>query len=135
MNGAYPELRTARRSLVSFGVYLLALAIVLLAVPNVLLALFGIPPTSEVWIRVVGMLVAFLGYYDVRYGAAADRRFLELSVHTRITVPAFFLAFVVFASAPWQLLLFGIVDLVGAAWTWWALRGSSRSLVGGEARP
>ncbi len=135
MNGAYPELRTARRSLVSFGVYLLALAVVLLAVPNVLLALFGIPPTSEVWIRVVGMLVAFLGYYDVRYGAVADRRFLELSVHTRVTVPAFFLAFVVFAGAPWQLLLFGMVDLAGSIWTWLSLRGTSPSLAAREARP
>lgn len=135
MNGAYPELRTARRSLVSFGVYLLALAVVLLAVPNVLLALFGIPPTSEVWIRVVGMLVAFLGYYDVRYGAVADRRFLELSVHTRVTVPAFFLAFVVFAGAPWQLLLFGMVDLAGSIWTRLSLRGTSPSLAAREARP
>ena len=135
MNGAYAELRTVRRSLVVFGVYLLALAIVLLAVPNMLLALFGIPPTSEVWIRVVGMLVAFLGYFDVRYGAAVDRRFLELSVHTRATVPAFFLAFVVFAAAPWQLLLFGMVDLAGSIWTWLSLRGSSRSLVRGAARP
>jgi len=81
------------------------------------------------------MLVAFLGYYDVRYGAAADRRFLEISVHTRVTVPAFFLAFVVFAGAPWQLLLFGMVDLAGSIWTGWSLRGSPRSLVGGEARP
>jgi hypothetical protein len=128
VNDASGDLKAARRSLVVFGVYLLGLAVVLLAAPNVLLAVFGIAPVTDVWIRVVGMLVGFLGYYDARYGAAADRRFLELSVHTRITVLGFFLAFVLFTGAPWQLLLFGSLDFFGAAWTWWSLRTSPRPL-------
>lgn len=128
MNDTLADLGPARRSLAVFGVYLLGLALVLLIVPNVLLGLFGLPPTQEVWIRVVGMLVGFLGYYDVRYGTEAGRYFLQLSVHVRLSVPAFFLAFVLLAGAPWQLLLFGIVDLLGAVWTWWSLRGSAPPL-------
>ena len=132
MNDAFGDLKLAQRSVVVFGVYLLALALMLLAVPNVLLAIFGMPATQEVWIRVVGMLVGFLGYYYVRHGAGAVRSFLEMTVHVRLSVPAFFLAFVVFAGAPWQLLLFAVFDILGAGWTWWSLQASSRPLA---ARP
>jgi hypothetical protein len=128
MNDAFGELRRAQRSVVVFGVYLLALALVLLAVPNVLLAIFGIPSTQEVWIRVVGMLVGFLGYYYVRHGASAVRSFLEMTIHVRLSVPVFFFAFVVFAGAPWQLMLFAVLDILGAGWTWWSLQGSLRPL-------
>jgi hypothetical protein len=40
-----------------FGAYLVALSIGLMAAPNLLLALFWMPPTSEVWIRVAGLVV------------------------------------------------------------------------------
>jgi hypothetical protein len=43
-------------------------------------------------------------------------------VQARASVIVFFLVFVLFASAPWQLLLFGVIDLAGAGWTWWTLR-------------
>jgi hypothetical protein len=46
-----------------FGLYLLVLAIVLLVAPNFLLEMFFLPSTSEVWIRVIGMLVLFLGFF------------------------------------------------------------------------
>jgi len=36
---------------------MLALGLGLLLVPNLLLGLFGFPPSREVWIRVVGLLV------------------------------------------------------------------------------
>lgn len=118
----------ARRSVVVFGVYLLALAVALLAVPNVLLAIFGIPATQEVWIRVLGMVVGFLGYYYVRHGDGAVRSFLEMTIHVRLSVPVFFVAFIMFAGAPWQLMLFAVVDMLGAGWTWWYVHGSSRPL-------
>jgi hypothetical protein len=59
------------RSVLVFGVYLLGLGLVLLIVPNMLLSLFGMPTTTEVWVRVVGMLVIFLGYITRNRHAAA----------------------------------------------------------------
>jgi hypothetical protein len=128
VNDASHDLKAARRSVALFGVYLLGLALVLIAAPNVLLGAFGMPATQEVWIRVVGMLVGFLGFYYVRHGRGADRAFLEMTIQVRLSVPAFFLAFVLFTGAPWQLLLFAAFDLVGLAWTWTSLRGSPRRL-------
>jgi hypothetical protein len=39
-------------------------------------------------------------------------------VLTRLAAPLFFLAFVTAGWVRWPLLLFGLVDLVSALWTW-----------------
>ena len=109
-----------------FGIYLLGLALVLMTIPNTLLAIFGIANTQEYWIRVVGMLAGLIGYLYARYAPHGDRRFFGLTVQTRASVILFFVAFVLFASAPWQLLWFGVVDLAGAGWTWWTLAADKR---------
>ena len=112
----------AARSLQVFGAYLLLLALVLLLLPNTLLGLFGFPPTDEVWIRVVGMLVGILGFYDWQAARAELRAFFAWSVPARLSVPVFFAAFVTLGMAPPALLLFGAVDAAAALWTWSALR-------------
>jgi len=112
----------AARSVNIFGIYLLLLAVTLIVAPNPLLELFGLPQTSEVWIRVVGMLVAFLGIY-YRVAAAANLTpFFVATIMVRGSVILFFLGFVLAGWVGWQLLIFGGVDLAGAIWTWRALR-------------
>jgi hypothetical protein len=113
----------AARSVGFFAVYPGLFALVLLLAPNPFLALVGLPPTS-VWIRVVGMLVGFLGVY---YGTAAANEltpFFRATVPCRLAVPIFFLLFVGAGWARWPLALFGALDAVGAGWTWRALRRS-----------
>ncbi|HYU83024.1 MAG TPA: hypothetical protein VFA31_09830 [Candidatus Polarisedimenticolia bacterium] len=114
-------MRSPATSVRAFGLYLLGLALALMTMPNTLLALFGMPTTQDPWIRVAGMLAGLIGFMYARYAYHADRRFFEITVQLRASVIVFFLAFVVLASAPWQLLLFAAVDLAGAAWTWWTL--------------
>jgi hypothetical protein len=117
----------AARSIQTFGLYLLALAVVLLVAPNLLLQLFGLPPSHDVWIRVVGMLVAFLGVYYLRAAAAGLTAFFAWTVPVRASVLLFFGAFVALGFAPPMLLLFAVVDALGAGWTWWALRQERRA--------
>lgn len=59
-----------------FGLYIAVLGIVLLVAPNILLGMFGLPNTTEVWIRIVGMLVLFLGFY---YTQAARKEMTDFS--------------------------------------------------------
>ena len=120
------RLRSPAVSVTVFGLYLIGLAVVLMAIPNALFAIFGIASTHEVWIRVAGMLAGLIGFLYVRYARHGDRPFFELTVQLRASVIVFFLAFVVLASAPWQLLLFGAIDLVAAGWTWWTLAAERR---------
>ena len=112
----------AARSVFVFGLYLMALGVVLLFAPNMLLGAFGMPSTTEVWIRVVGMLVLVIGFLDVVAGRTELVPLFRASVLARGLVPVVFGAFVIEGWAPVQLLLFGAVDLAGAVWTAVALR-------------
>ena len=107
-----------------FGAYLIVLALALLLAPGLVLAPFGMPIPTDVWIRVTGMLVALLGVYYLLAASAGLVAFFRWSVPVRLSVMAFFAAFVAFSLAPAALLIFAVVDAVGAAWTWLALRKS-----------
>ena len=107
-----------------FSWYVFVLAALLILVPNHLLALFGIPATNEVWIRVVGMLVGCLAFYYLRASQCGLDAFIAWTVPARLSVIVFFGAFVALGLAPAALLLFGVVDALAALWTWRALRRS-----------
>jgi hypothetical protein len=112
----------AARSIQVFAVYLLLLGLVLVMSPNTLLALFGIPATGEVWIRIVGMLAVLLGVYYWQAARSGLRAFFVCTVPVRLSVPLFFGAFVLLGMAPPVLLAFAAVDAAAALWTWAALR-------------
>ena len=131
----------AAKSLFVFGIYLCGLGLLLLLVPNLLLRVFGVPPTNEVWIRINGMLVLCLSFYYVRAARNELTTFIRWTVWTRIAVIFYFAAFVLLVSAPKALLLFGLIDLLAAIWTWLALKKGEaswrnhRGRVDGNARP
>jgi hypothetical protein len=110
-----------------FGLYLLVLGIVMLVAPNFLLGLFSIPSTTEVWIRVAGMLVLFLGIYYTLSSRNGMTNFFPWTVYVRSSVILFFIAFVLLGFVKPQLILFGVVDLLGAIWTGLALRSQKAS--------
>lgn len=112
----------AARSLFVFGVYLCGLGLALLLAPNLLLSVFGLPPTSEVWIRVNGMFILCFSFYYVRAARSELTSFIRWTVPGRAAVVVYFTAFVLLASAPKTLLLFGLIDLAAAIWTWLALK-------------
>jgi len=114
----------ASASIRIFGVYLLILGGALVAGPNLVLALFGFPATSEVWIRVVGLLAAILGYYYVQAARHDLLPFYRAYVPARVFSFVSFVALVLLGLVKPSLILFGAVDLSGAAWTFFALRSS-----------
>ncbi|EAT59475.1 hypothetical protein [Chlorobium ferrooxidans] len=113
-------------SLKLFGLYMNLLGAALIVVPNLLLSLFGIAPTSEVWVRVAGVLVFNLGIYYRFALKNPDKAFIQASIYARMFVLAAFIAFILFGFATPVFLLFGAVDAAGALWTWIALRGEER---------
>jgi hypothetical protein len=107
----------------AFGIYLLVLGVGLIFAPNFLLSVFGMPQTTEVWIRVVGVVVFNIGVY---YWFAAKSEAFPLfraSVYTRTFVLAAFAVFAALGFASPVLILFGAADFAGAIWTHMALRG------------
>ena len=112
----------AAKSLFVFGIYLCGLGLTLLLVPNLILQIFGVPPTNEVWIRINGMFVLCLSFYYIQTARNELTSFIRWTVWTRIAVIFCFAAFVLLVSAPKALLLFGLIDLLSAIWTWLALK-------------
>ena len=110
-----------------FAVYLFIAGALLATVPNLLLSILFIPQTSEVWIRVIGVIAVMIGIYAWDAAAHEAKSFFVTSVYTRCIV---FVALVVFAAlglgSP-MIILFGVADLMGGIWTHLALRADARA--------
>lgn len=109
-------------SLRVFSIYMFVLGSALVAIPNLLLSFFGTPESQEVWIRVVGVTLLDIGYLAFMASGSELRVFFRWSVHARLAVPVFLVAFVALGLAPPVLLLFGAIDVAGAVWTAVSLR-------------
>ena len=112
----------AATSILAWGIYLVILGPTLMIRPNALLWSFGIPETTEVWVRVVGMLLFLLAFYYILAARAELTALFRWSVWVRGAVLPFFAVFTLAGLAQPTILLIGIVDLSGAIWTAWALR-------------
>jgi hypothetical protein len=105
-----------------FGVYALLTGLNLIFAPNMLLSMFGIPETDEVWIRVVGVLAFNIGIYYWFAAKCEVKAFFEATVYARGFVFIAFATFVALGFVNKALILFGCVEVIGAVWTWLALR-------------
>lgn len=105
-----------------FSIYLTIVGTMLIILPNLLLSIFLMPATSEVWIRVLGLTVVMLGVYAAVAAKHESVPFLEASVYTRLVVFIAFISFAVLGLASPMIVLFGIADLAGGMWTYFALR-------------
>jgi hypothetical protein len=112
-----------------FGIYLFGLGGTLVLLPNPFLALFGLPPVTDVWIRALGMASLFLATYHVIVARHEFTPFFQYSVDVRALVVLFFAAFAALRLVAPTLILFGDFDLCGAVWTAIALRRDRRRAV------
>ncbi|RZJ03520.1 MAG: hypothetical protein EOP39_21545 [Rubrivivax sp.] len=110
----------------AFALYLMALGASLVFAPDFMLPLFGFAPTSEVWIRVLGVVVFNLGWYYWYAAVSEARPFFAASVFTRVFALLAFAGLVLTGFASPMLALFGVIDAAGGAWTWAALRRDRR---------
>ena len=111
-------------SIFVFGLYLCALGAVLILAPNTLLPVFGFPSTTEVWIRVLGVVASVLGTYYVQAARHELVPFFHATIWGRAFVMLSFAAFALMRLAPPTLVLFGVTDALGALWTATALRAT-----------
>ncbi len=110
------------RSVYLFSFYLFGLGAILVLMPNLLLGMFGLPETNEIWIRVVGVLVLELGLLYFQAGKNEVKFFYQASAYARFGIFAFFVCFVILGLVSPVLILFGSVDAMAAFWTLRALK-------------
>lgn len=118
-------MRSSSLSIKAFGVYAILMGLGLAIAPATLLSVFGFPAPTEIWVRVLGALAVVLGYYYWACGAARAKAFFEATIVGRLLFCALCILLVLWAAAPLQLVLFGLVDATTAAWTAYALRAEA----------
>jgi len=104
-------------SIFVFGIYLIFVGAGFLFIPNTLLPLFKMPKTNEPWIRVMAILVLIIAFF---YLVAAHYELPPIfwaTVFGRVFVFLSFLVLVLTKKAQPMLLMFGVVDALGAVWT------------------
>jgi hypothetical protein len=112
-------------SILIFGIYIVLLGITFVVAPNVLLGMFGVPPTSEAWIRILGVVLGILGFYYIQAARNGLTPFFRATVYGRTAVLIFSVVFAVFGLIKPILILFGMIDFLGAIWTAFAVRAES----------
>jgi len=98
----------------------------LLTVPNLLLFVLGFSYTADVWIRVLGLLAIDLGLVYAYCGRREQTEFSRATVWGRLL---FFAGCWVLVALDYEFYMLGVVgcaDLLGAAWTWQALRSEGK---------
>lgn len=108
-----------------FSIYMIVFGSLLIVAPNLVLSVFAVAETHEVWIRIVGLLILIIGYLDFMASRNELLLFFRWTVTARLTVPVFLIVFVVLGFAPPILILFGVIDAAGAIWTATCLRKDS----------
>lgn len=107
-----------------FGVYLLGSGASFALVPGVALPMLGLGASTDVWVRVVGLLSAILGMYFLYCALPDQRRFFHATVIARVIFFTGITTFAIAGLASPVFVLFGIVDLLGAAWMLFALHST-----------
>jgi hypothetical protein len=118
------DMSNAAKSVFVFGIYEVVLGALVMIMPNTLLAVLGFPRSDEIWIRVTGMLVCVFAFYDIQAARTELTDYFRWTVFTRSLVIIFFIAFVMSGLVIPELIILGVMDLLGAIWTGLALWSS-----------
>ena len=118
------DMSRAAMSIFIFGIYIIILGIIFLFVPEIMFLMLAYPTPPDLISRIIGMVFLFLAYLYIR--AALDEegmtKFFMWTVHTRALVIIFFSIFAALQLVNPLIIMFGVVDIAGALWTFWALR-------------
>jgi hypothetical protein len=109
-------------SLVVQAIYVLLTGLQLIFVPNMLLSMFGFDATSEIWIKVLGIVVLSLSivYYTVNKSGNED--VVRATMWSRLFVGVGFILLAFTGQAKLSIILFAGIDIVTAIWTWFELK-------------
>jgi glucose uptake protein GlcU len=114
------------KSLLGQVAYVIISGLQLLFMPNVLLQLFGFEPTSEIWIRVLGMLVLALSFYYYAMYKNGGKEVIRATVQGRLFFCAGLVMFVILGMAKPVLIGFAVVETGLALWTLSEIRGGGK---------
>ena len=104
-------------SIYIWGMYVLLIGALLLFIPGKTLVLFGHEKPKDHWVRVIGIITLSLGYFYLNAAQNEVYSFYWASVYARIAGLIGFSGLVIFKIAKPKIILFGLIDALGATWT------------------
>lgn len=104
-------------SIFIWGIYVILIGVFLLFMPSKTLIVFGHEKPKDHWIRVVGIMALSIGYFYLISAQNEVYSFYWASIYARIVGLIGFSGLVVFKIAKPKIILFGIIDAIGASWT------------------
>jgi hypothetical protein len=119
--GVKPPPFTSEQTVRGHGIYLAAVALVLLLAPGLLRTFLPFPPELDWWNRVLALPVFNLGILCIGSAWIGSRPLIKLTAATRLLVMTSLTILVALRVAPPIALGVGVIDLVSAALTIWAL--------------
>jgi len=122
INAMGEQMSGPARTIYYFAFYMVMAGVVLIVIPRIPLAVFGLPEEGVAWIRILGLLVLILACYYLTLARNEVTAFFRVSVRARVAVPFIFLGFALLGWVEPILILFGLADLAGGVWTGVALR-------------
>ncbi len=118
---------SAGASVLVYGIVLIVVGAIAMLFPDWALARLGLPASEDPWIRVAGWLTTALGLYYLGAAWRAMAEFYFVTVIVRAAAVVVFIALVLWADAPWQLLIFAAVDGIAALLTYFFLHHEAKA--------
>lgn len=109
-------------SIFYYSFYMLGMGLGLFIVPNFILGAFGFAATTEVWVRMLGLLAFCTGILYFYCARTNQTGFFHITVPERVIFFLGTVALVIFLHVTPLLAVIGSIDLLGAIWTGWMLR-------------
>ena len=121
MNNMF-SLKTARTSIMIFGIYLVSLpGLGLILIPDFLLDVVSLNHGLDWQIRMVGLLAAILGGYYILISNYGYHKLYSWTIVFRLGASVFMSLLWLFGEAGMGILVFVAIELIGALWTWLAI--------------
>jgi hypothetical protein len=116
------------RTIWIYSFYLFMMGACLIFAPNLILGMFGFQHTTEIWIRLLGLFTFTAGIYYFQCSRYEQTEFFKATIIGRMFFFLMTILFVfVLAQSP-MLAAIGVVDFVGALWSWHAFKTNPESI-------
>jgi hypothetical protein len=109
-------------SLVVQAIYVIITGLQLIFIPNMLLSMFGFEPTSEIWIKVLGIVILPLSAVYYAISKQGNEESVRATILSRGFVGIGFTLMALLGQAPMALILFAGIDIATAIWTWMEMK-------------
>jgi hypothetical protein len=117
---------TSEQTVLGHGIYLVAAALALFFAPGLVRVALAFPAEFDWWNRVLALPVFNLGILCIGSAWAKSQLFVKLTAATRLLVMVALGLLVGLRAAPPIALGIGVVDLVSATLTIWAMAAEAR---------